>query len=82
MDDVQLAMVMEFMLDDGGYSQIVQQATTLLERNAADLVDDLMNYTEDENPRNENYFKCVVLRYTDSQFREHFGMTRSTFEVN
>ncbi|KAF5281913.1 hypothetical protein FQR65_LT14439 [Abscondita terminalis] len=31
--------------------------------------------------RDENYYEDVIPRYTDTQFKEHFRMTREAFEV-
>lgn len=30
--------------------------------------------------RNENYYEITIPRYTDTQFREHFRLTRHTFQ--
>lgn len=31
--------------------------------------------------RNENYFELTILSYTDIQFKDHFRMSRQTFQV-
>lgn len=31
--------------------------------------------------RNQDYFEVIIPRYTDFQFREHFRMSRGTFQV-
>ena len=31
--------------------------------------------------RNENYYEVTIPRYTDFQFREHFRMSRPTFQI-
>lgn len=31
---------------------------------------------------NENYFEVTIPNYSDLQFREHFRMSRQTFQVN
>lgn len=61
--------------DDANLHGIVAQAFALAE----DLPDEDQN-----NPnvvRNQNYFEQTIPQYTDFQFREHFRMSRATFQV-
>lgn len=76
MDEELLILIVE---DDG----IVNNFNPLLQ-----LVEDLaqpINEVDAEERaevvRNQNYFETVIPRYTDIQFKEHFRMSRASFEV-
>ncbi|CAG9841114.1 unnamed protein product [Diabrotica balteata] len=54
---------------------------------AVDLAEPLLDLAElfpaerPEITRNENYYEVTIPNYSDTQFQEHFRMSRETFEV-
>lgn len=45
------------------------------------LQNDLLQNERRIRSKNENYYEMIVPRYTDPLFKEHFRMSRITFEV-
>lgn len=45
------------------------------------LQNDLLQNECRMRSKNENYYEIIVPRYTDPLFKEHFRMSRITFEV-
>jgi len=45
------------------------------------LQNDFLRNERKIRPKNENYYKIIIPRYTDYLFKEHFRMSRITFEV-
>lgn len=45
------------------------------------LQNDLLRNDRGIRTKNENYYEIIVPRYTDYLFKEHFRMSRMTFEV-
>lgn len=72
---------MDFFVDgfDGGENVVANNV----------IIDIILNPNEDleiiqrnERPRNTRYYEDIIPIYTDLQFKEHFRMTRGTFQVS
>lgn len=63
--------------DDVNVVDIVQLGLDLAEGNHGEIIQQRPRIV-----RNENYFEVTIPTYSDVQFREHFRMSRQTFQVN
>lgn len=70
--------LLQLIADDGFENNQLECAFELVSSSNCSLLTKKRKY---EKERNKNFFEVTVPTYTNDQFREHFRMNRSTFEV-
>lgn len=72
-----------FAIDDGENDQINALHIILNElMEPLPELDELEVRQRGEKARNQNYYEIIVPQYDDLLFKEHFRMSRATFEVH
>ncbi|XP_071576796.1 putative nuclease HARBI1 [Temnothorax nylanderi] len=79
MDPINLFL--EFVADDGLNMNIVGNIIDNLIQPLPEIDNLIHAQRQEAKTRNAEYFELTILTYTDDQFREHFRMTRITFDV-
>ncbi|CAG9832264.1 unnamed protein product [Diabrotica balteata] len=71
--------ILPLLLFDNEQEMILGAVNAVLD--LAEPLDDVFPLERNNVTRNMNYVENIVPQYTDLQFREHFRMSRVTFEV-
>jgi len=73
------------LLEDDGYNN---QMNNMFHFILNELMEPLPELNElevgqrGERPRNQNYYEVIIPQYDDMLFKDHFRMSRATFEVH
>lgn len=76
-----LNIFLQFMTDDGLNMNIVGNIIDNLIQLLPEIDNLIHAQRQEVKTRNAEYFELTIPTYTDDQFKEHFRMTRITFEV-
>ncbi|XP_024874056.1 protein ANTAGONIST OF LIKE HETEROCHROMATIN PROTEIN 1-like [Temnothorax curvispinosus] len=76
-----LNVFLQFVADDGLNMNIVGNIIDNLIQPLPEIDNLIHAQRQEAKTRNAEYFELTIPTYTDDQFREHFRMTRITFEV-
>lgn len=70
------------LLEDDGHNDRINVLHLMLNELVEPLpeLDELEVRQRDERPRNRNYYEIIVPQYDVVLFKEHFRMSRATFE--